>query len=384
MQSVFYITFVLFIITSNCCTATESIEKIKRDKEQKTRLPPCRACKMFVDSFNKGLERTSKYKFEGGDAAWEEEKLGSYAHSEVRFVEIHEKLCSDVSEGRDQCYQLLEEYDEELESWWFKQQKQEPNLFNHLCINTNEVCCPENHFGRTCTPCHGYPNNICNNNGKCKGAGTRKGNGMCHCDTGYKGDVCDICSDGFYESYRDDKKVLCSPCHISCDGTCSKAGPAGCEKCKEGWEHRGERGCVDDNECLTEKSPCKKSEFCINTEGSFKCLDCHKSCSSCTGDGPDECLECASGFRKKGNICVSENDEDRKKYVTFSRYLTYFGLCLCTCIISNKNIYLAAIVGLCVGIYITLSEYMLSSSDGHKTDLREQLAEQLKKSFGSN
>lgn len=59
-----------------------------------------------------GFDRTSKYKFEGGDAAWEEEKLGSYAYSEVRFVEIHENLCSEVSEGKDQCYNLLDEYDE--------------------------------------------------------------------------------------------------------------------------------------------------------------------------------------------------------------------------------------------------------------------------------
>lgn len=59
-----------------------------------------------------GLQRTASFKFEGGDADWEEKKLGSYANSEVRFVEIHEKLCSEVVEGKAQCYQLLEEYEE--------------------------------------------------------------------------------------------------------------------------------------------------------------------------------------------------------------------------------------------------------------------------------
>ena len=31
---------------------------------------------------------------------------------------------------------------------------------------------------------------ICSGNGKCKGEGTRKGNGKCACDTGYGGDTC--------------------------------------------------------------------------------------------------------------------------------------------------------------------------------------------------
>lgn len=48
------------------------------------------------------MERTSRGKFEGGDADWEEKKLRSYSNSEVRLVEIQEKLCSDVSKGEDQ------------------------------------------------------------------------------------------------------------------------------------------------------------------------------------------------------------------------------------------------------------------------------------------
>jgi hypothetical protein len=31
------------------------------------------------------MERTARGKFEGGDAAWEEERLGSYSRSEVRL-----------------------------------------------------------------------------------------------------------------------------------------------------------------------------------------------------------------------------------------------------------------------------------------------------------
>ena len=31
---------------------------------------------------------------------------------------------------------------------------------------------------------------ICSGNGKCKGDGTRKGNGKCACDSGYGGETC--------------------------------------------------------------------------------------------------------------------------------------------------------------------------------------------------
>lgn len=65
-------------------------------------LPPCRACKTLVGSFTKGMERTARGKFEGGDANWEETRLRNYAFSEVRLVEIQEKLCSEVSVGKNQ------------------------------------------------------------------------------------------------------------------------------------------------------------------------------------------------------------------------------------------------------------------------------------------
>jgi len=54
------------------------------------------------------MERTARGKFEGGDAAWEEERLGSYSHSEVRLVEIQEKLCSSVERGKDQVSMIAD------------------------------------------------------------------------------------------------------------------------------------------------------------------------------------------------------------------------------------------------------------------------------------
>ena len=80
----------------------------EQDKKKLAKLPPCSACSSLVQSFENGLERTSRGKFEGGDAAWEEknQKKG-YAISEVRFVEIQEKLCRDISRGESQVRLLL-------------------------------------------------------------------------------------------------------------------------------------------------------------------------------------------------------------------------------------------------------------------------------------
>lgn len=352
------------------------------NSENSTKLPPCKACKTFVASFKTGLERTAKYKFEGGDTDWEEKKLKHYANSEVRLVEIHENLCSDLTVGKEQCYELLEEYDESLEDWWFKKQLDEPDLLKYLCIDSFKVCCPESHFGRECTPCLGYPDKICTNNGKCKGSGTRKGDGKCHCDKGYEGDFCDKCAKSYYESYRDVGKILCSECHMSCYGDCSAAGPKGCSKCKSGWLMNKENECLDINECAAPTNPCTPLQFCVNSDGSYRCLDCDRSCAGCMGDGPDMCKNCASGYFNQGNICVDSSQENRRSFVSFSRYLTYLGLCIATCIILNKNTYLAAVIGSLVAIYITVAEYMLNSPPSvNKTDIGHQVAEQVKKIF---
>ncbi|CAG9816986.1 unnamed protein product [Phaedon cochleariae] len=346
-------------------------------------LPPCKVCKVFVESFKKGLERTSKFKFEGGDTAWEEEKLGSYATSEIRFVEIQEHLCSEVKDGKDQCYNLIEDYEEKLEQWWLGKQNEEPDLYKYLCIDTFTVCCPDLHYGKNCTPCPGFPDNICHSNGKCKGSGTRKGNGKCYCEQGYAGDYCDNCAVNYYVSYKDEQKLLCSPCHDSCDGPCTKAGPTGCVICKSGWMQDKEKGCIDINECAAPVSPCTPLQFCVNKDGDYRCLDCDRSCAGCTGDGPDMCKNCATGYYRKDNLCLDSSEENRKNFVFFSRYLTYLGLCIATCIIFNKNMYLAAIIGSCVGVYITVSEYMLNSALLPKENIESQVADQVMRAFGN-
>lgn len=170
------------------------------------------------------MERTARGKHESGDTAWEEKNMRKYKNSEVRLVDVLEKICQDIDRGEDQCHNLFGEVEEEVEQWFTKHQETNPDLHRWLCIEKLKVCCPANHYGADCSPC---PD--CAGNGICKGNGTRKGNGKCTCHAGYVGDSCNECDLQYYASFRDDSKLLCSECHAACEKNtgCSGAGPKG-------------------------------------------------------------------------------------------------------------------------------------------------------------
>lgn len=312
---------------------------------------------MIYFNFFTGMEMTTRGKYEGGDTAYEEEKLGSYKYSEVRFVEIHDQLCKDVVRGQTQCYNILEEYEDWLEEWWRGQQEL-PALEEFLCIEQARVCCPPNYFGPDCQPC-----DDCHGNGICKGNGTRKGNGKCNCDPGYTGDNCFSCETGYYEAFKDETKLLCSKCHMACEPEqgCKGPGSEKCLKCKAGWS-QDETGCVDIDECLRKIPPCKSNQFCVNNEGSYSCLECDRSCDGCTGDGPDLCLKCADSFELQNGLCTDTTSQKRSRYANYMRYVTYIGLTIATCIVFQNSPSIAAVIGLAVAVYITFSEYWLSHS----------------------
>ncbi|EEB17120.1 conserved hypothetical protein [Pediculus humanus corporis] len=344
----------------------------KKTDVNNQKLPPCQACKVLVKSFQHGMEKTSRGKFEGGDADWEEKKLKTYASSEVRFVEIQENICNEIDKGKFQCQGLAEENEGLFEDWW-KNQDKYGDLHEWLCIEKLKVCCPDLHYGANCTPCQGFPNNVCNNNGKCKGSGTRKGNGQCSCNVGYEGTLCDKCSDKHYVSYKDETKMLCSPCHNSCLSTCTGAGPKSCVACKEGWQMHTELGCLDVNECIAKNDACNSHQFCVNNDGSYTCLECDKACKTCNGDGPDMCDECANGYYLEDKVCIDEQKKTRENKVTMARYITYFGLCVATCIIFQKNTLVAGLIGFSVAVYISVSELMLASEKNNsKSDFNIQ------------
>lgn len=267
----FFIIFLEILLLLNVSYAQQlppkNLVENKKERLKAERLPPCKACSTLVKSFELGMEKTSRGKYEGGDTAYEEEKMGKYKYSEVRLVEIHEQLCTDVTRGKDQCHALVEEFEELMEEWW-KKQMELPSLFQFLCIEKGEFCCPNGFYGPECAKCAD-----CHGNGVCKGNGTRKGNGKCLCDAGYAGESCLECDKGYYESFKDETKQLCSKCHMACDDDgCKGPGSKNCVGCTSGWIRDTEGNCIDIDECHRKQSPCKSNQFCVNTEGSFSCL----------------------------------------------------------------------------------------------------------------
>lgn len=338
-----------------------------KDKIKSAKLPPCSACASFVKSFENGIERTARGRFDGGDTAWEEknQKKG-YAISEVRFVEIQETVCRDVARGESQCHDNHHNWEESLEEWW-SLGHEKPDLKKWLCEDNLKVCCPDNHYGSKCDACKkiGENGQLCSGRGRCKGSGTRKGNGNCQCDIGFSGDTCDQCAIGFFQESASSEELKCTACHKSCLGQCTGSGPTQCLACKEGYLMHSENGCVDFDECnFSETNRCKTNEFCVNTEGSFTCVACDKSCASCEADGPDSCIDCAEGFLKNDNVCVSQEVASRIFNMTQVRYLTYGGLFVATAIIFQRSTLLAGGLGLVVVAYISLSEYYLQGATG--------------------
>lgn len=67
-----------------------------------------------------------------------------------------------------QCLALAEDWEQHMEDWWLKSRGATPDLWQYLCVDTVTVCCQSGRFGPNCDPCPGFPDHICNNNGKCK------------------------------------------------------------------------------------------------------------------------------------------------------------------------------------------------------------------------
>lgn len=74
------------------------------------------------------------------------------------------------------------------------------------------------------------------------------------------------------------------------------------------------------------------------------------------------CLSCADGFKLEGKVCVNENPSHHESQMEMSRYVTYLGLCMATCIILRNNIYAASVIGVIVAFYIGIAEYTIGGN----------------------
>ena len=152
-------------------------------------------------------------------------------------------------------------------------------------------------------------------------------------------------------------KLLCSPCHKSCSDRCSGdancqpqsvshlfliytgAGPKSCTVCAPGYVMNTEHGCLvrqseraakdyifcsqDTDECIID-NPCPKDKFCVNNDGSYRCVTCDKACDGCDADGPDNCLKCAEGYKLKKNVCVADKAASGRKESLFYYLIVTF------------------------------------------------------------
>lgn len=302
----------------------------------------CDACKTLIKSFEKGIDDTSRGKHEGGDTSWEERNLKNYADSEVRLVEIQEKICEDVNNGKQQCLAVAEEAESDLEDWWFNQRNKNVRLMDFLCIARLKRCCPSKTFGPTCQPC---PND-CNKHGSCNGSGTREGTGECECDSGYIGSECNNCDENYYRATTTDN-FICRQCDSACIG-CHGPGPMNCTDCKPGFQKHERDGCVDVNECDQIPELCKDNTYCVNLDGSFRCADCHVSCSGCIGYGSSMCKECAIGYEMDDeNTCQNEEEMERLRDQesillvrnALTRYIVYALIMVVSVMMFRSNMY---------------------------------------------
>ncbi|XP_059052202.1 cysteine-rich with EGF-like domain protein 2 [Achroia grisella] len=313
-------------------------------------LDDCQRCKLLTDSFSYWIDSTSRGKHEGGDAAWEEAKLKSYARSELRLVEIQEGLCSELKKHESDCYVLAEEGEQFLEKWWFRDDPDSMDLHTWLCIENLKYCCHENHFGHNCSPCPlNMQNKVCGGHGRCDGEGTRAGNGTCICKKGYSGNLCDDCAIDFFRVNND----LCEPCHRACSG-CSSEGAAACEACKTGWKL--ELGvCTDVNECLN-STFCKVNQFCINTEGSYDCKSCDVTCKTCAGDGYTNCTSCEPDHVLWSGRCLDDKHKSKLLRYTIKKLGLYLGLIVIAIFVLRNSKTIGSLAIIIIAMYIHYSE----------------------------
>ncbi|CEF60777.1 Epidermal growth factor-like domain and EGF-like calcium-binding domain and EGF-like, laminin domain and Furin-like repeat and Domain of unknown function DUF3456 domain-containing protein [Strongyloides ratti] len=246
----------------------------------------CIECKLLVETFLVGLEKTKKGNFAGGNTDWEERKLGTYKTSETRFLEIIEYVCkksslenSDEYSGKNniefKCHNLLEKYEEEIEEWFKNEQDKENDMMKYFCYDKLKLCCPPGKYGSDCKECPGLlPNGtVCYGRGTCNGDGLRKGSGKCVCDEGYVGPYCNNCESQYFEEIKTTSYIKCEKCYEGCAKGCKSSGPKGCNSCRTGFEMNEELGCIDIDECVIGEKKCvKANEYCQNTIGSYDCL----------------------------------------------------------------------------------------------------------------
>ncbi|XP_063713281.1 cysteine-rich with EGF-like domain protein 2 isoform X2 [Symsagittifera roscoffensis] len=251
----------------------------------------CKECREMVGMFMDEFRATDTGLYEGGDTAWEVKNLKDYRKSELRLIEITDKM---FKSKKDKISRMLEKVEDDLESFWFSHwdhlnAEGNSELEDYLCVSLLKYCCAYGHFGPDCLPCrvrhedfaHSTdPKTICFDHGTCSGNGTRTGTGDCKCDSWHQGKFCDECKKGYTRDEGEDAFTMCRD--------------------------------IDECNDLDNHNPCVEGEFCDNYPGYFKCEKCHPACNGgpCTGFLAKDCTvtACAEGYE----LIPSDEEEEEK------------------------------------------------------------------------
>lgn len=137
-------------------------------------------------------------------------------------------------------------------------------------------------------------------------------------------------------------------------------------KCRKGWTEGVDGKCVDIDECEA-MSPCRDYQYCHNTDGGFSCLDCDRACDGCTGPGASNCKACAMKYNELDGVCVHEQEEAQHDLVYWTRIfiLIYLLVFLGTCLFMKNYALVVTILGIGLGIYISLPDKVFQPVDEH-------------------
>lgn len=220
------LTVVVLFHTYDLSDGIDAKKKPPNKMEREAILSRCSGCKLFVEKFVKGLEKTSGSNFGQENTNWEprftNEKLGNFAASETRLVEILDGVCD-----KDYyCNWVVSEFEEDIENWYYHKQQIFTDFTQFLCIDKAKLCCPDDHYGPKCKPCTSLK---CGLHGKCQGSGSRTGEGKCECDAGYEGTRCNKCAANHYGT----NDSTCLACDSACNG-CTGVGADKCVECAKG------------------------------------------------------------------------------------------------------------------------------------------------------
>ncbi|CAH1783893.1 unnamed protein product [Owenia fusiformis] len=204
---------------------------------------------------------------------------------------------------------------------WRRLQQQNPRPKTEGMLGCRHVCrkkmrvmdCCDGMWGDQCEDCPQTNGEVCSNRGTCSDG--MKGDGTCHCMSGFGGTACEMCKHN--NTFGQECSQVCACIHGDCDSglngtgkcdchsgytgeicdqlisgcaniTChalakceSKGGKAVCN-CKHGYEGNGTEvgGCTPINAC--ERSPCHDKALCTNTGPDMYKCDCLKNYE---GDG---------------------------------------------------------------------------------------------------